>query len=72
MPTLPPIQPVVLAGGYGTRLWPLSRQLLPKQFLPLVSERSMLQEAVLRAFDPDTGALVGASDIRKDGLAIGY
>jgi len=40
---------VVLAGGYGTRLWPLSRQLLPKQFLPLVSERSMLQEAVVRA-----------------------
>jgi mannose-1-phosphate guanylyltransferase/mannose-6-phosphate isomerase len=45
----PPILPVVLAGGYGTRLWPLSRQLLPKQFLPLVSERSMLQEAVARA-----------------------
>lgn len=45
----PPILPVVLAGGYGTRLWPLSRQLLPKQFLPLVSEKSMLQEAVLRA-----------------------
>lgn len=49
MPTFPPILPVVLAGGYGTRLWPLSRQLLPKQFLPLVSEKSMLQEAVLRA-----------------------
>jgi mannose-1-phosphate guanylyltransferase/mannose-6-phosphate isomerase len=49
VPTLPPILPVVLAGGYGTRLWPLSRQLLPKQFLPLVSEASMLQEAVLRA-----------------------
>jgi mannose-1-phosphate guanylyltransferase/mannose-6-phosphate isomerase len=45
----PPILPVVLAGGYGTRLWPLSRQLLPKQFLPLVTERSMLQEAVARA-----------------------
>ncbi len=45
----PPVQPVILAGGYGTRLWPLSRQLLPKQFLPLVSEKSMLQEAVLRA-----------------------
>lgn len=43
------VLPVVLAGGYGTRLWPLSRQLLPKQFLPLVSESSMLQEAVLRA-----------------------
>jgi len=40
---------VVLAGGYGARLWPLSRQLLPKQFLPLVSEQSMLQEAVQRA-----------------------
>lgn len=49
MPISPPIVPVVLAGGYGTRLWPLSRQLLPKQFLPLVSEKSMLQEAVLRA-----------------------
>ena len=41
--------PVVLAGGYGTRLWPLSRQLRPKQFLPLLSERSMLQEASRRA-----------------------
>src|SRR3970040_3100565 len=43
------VQPVILAGGYGTRLWPLSRQLLPKQFLPLVSDGSMLQDAVLRA-----------------------
>jgi mannose-1-phosphate guanylyltransferase/mannose-6-phosphate isomerase len=49
MPTPPPILPVVLAGGYGTRLWPLSRQLLPKQFLPMVSQQSMLQEAVQRA-----------------------
>jgi mannose-1-phosphate guanylyltransferase/mannose-6-phosphate isomerase len=44
----PVVQPVILAGGYGTRLWPLSRKLLPKQFLTLVSERSMLQEAVSR------------------------
>ena len=49
MATSSSILPVVLAGGYGTRLWPLSRQLLPKQFLPLVSDRSMLQEAVQRA-----------------------
>ena len=49
MSTPSPILPVILAGGYGTRLWPLSRQLLPKQFLPLVSDRSMLQDAVLRA-----------------------
>jgi mannose-1-phosphate guanylyltransferase/mannose-6-phosphate isomerase len=40
--------PVVLCGGSGTRLWPLSRSHLPKQFLPLVSERTMLQETVMR------------------------
>ncbi|MEZ5530458.1 MAG: mannose-1-phosphate guanylyltransferase/mannose-6-phosphate isomerase, partial [Porticoccaceae bacterium] len=36
--------PVVMAGGSGTRLWPLSRQLYPKQFLPLMGGRTMLQE----------------------------
>ncbi|MDE2234785.1 MAG: mannose-1-phosphate guanylyltransferase/mannose-6-phosphate isomerase [Gammaproteobacteria bacterium] len=41
--------PVILSGGSGTRLWPLSRQLHPKQFLPLLSERSLLQETLLRA-----------------------
>jgi mannose-1-phosphate guanylyltransferase/mannose-6-phosphate isomerase len=40
--------PVVLCGGSGTRLWPLSRSYLPKQFLPLVSERTMLQETLSR------------------------
>ena len=40
--------PVVLSGGSGTRLWPLSRGQHPKQFLPLVSNHSMLQETVLR------------------------
>ncbi|HET9413416.1 MAG TPA: sugar phosphate nucleotidyltransferase, partial [Pseudolabrys sp.] len=40
--------PVILCGGPGTRLWPLSRSHLPKQFLPLVSERTMLQETVAR------------------------
>ena len=42
------IHPVILAGGSGTRLWPLSRRLHPKQFLPLLSDRTMLQETVLR------------------------
>jgi mannose-1-phosphate guanylyltransferase/mannose-6-phosphate isomerase len=42
------LHPVVLCGGAGSRLWPMSRQLLPKQFLPLVSERTMLQETVER------------------------
>lgn len=40
--------PIVLSGGSGSRLWPLSRTLLPKQFLPLVSERTMLQDTVSR------------------------
>jgi len=42
------IFPVVLSGGSGSRLWPLSRTLLPKQFLPLVSGKTMLQETLLR------------------------
>src|ERR1700716_653174 len=45
------IQPVILCGGTGTRLWPLSRRLLPKQFLPLVTERTLLQDTILRIAD---------------------
>lgn len=44
----PQIVPVILSGGSGTRLWPLSRSLYPKQFLPLASERTLLQETLLR------------------------
>jgi mannose-1-phosphate guanylyltransferase/mannose-6-phosphate isomerase len=40
--------PVVLSGGSGTRLWPLSRELYPKQLLPLVSKQTMLQDTALR------------------------
>ena len=47
----PKITPVILSGGSGTRLWPLSRALRPKQLLPLVSDKSMLQETVLRTAD---------------------
>jgi len=42
------IIPVILSGGSGTRLWPLSREQHPKQYLPLVSENTMLQETFLR------------------------
>ena len=41
------IIPIILAGGVGTRLWPLSRENYPKQFLRLVSRYSLLQETVL-------------------------
>jgi mannose-1-phosphate guanylyltransferase/mannose-6-phosphate isomerase len=45
------LHPVILSGGSGTRLWPLSRAQHPKQLLPLISERSLLQEAALRVAD---------------------
>lgn len=50
--------PVILSGGAGTRLWPLSRELYPKQLLPLTSERTMLQETALRLRGLDAGAPV--------------
>lgn len=40
---LPPIQTVILCGGSGTRLWPVSRQSLPKQFVPLIGNKSLLE-----------------------------
>jgi len=42
------IVPVILSGGSGTRLWPLSRQQYPKQFLTLLGNKSMFQETLLR------------------------
>ncbi len=47
-----PIIPILLAGGAGTRLWPVSRDALPKQFLPLIGDKSTYQETLLRVQDP--------------------
>ncbi|MEE3622458.1 mannose-1-phosphate guanylyltransferase/mannose-6-phosphate isomerase [Nitrospirillum sp. BR 11752] len=45
------ILPLILSGGSGTRLWPLSRELYPKQFLPLVDEVSLLQRTLRRCHE---------------------
>jgi len=47
------IRPVILSGGSGTRLWPLSRAAYPKQLMPLVGRLSLLQEAVTRVGAPE-------------------
>ena len=43
------VVPVILSGGSGTRLWPVSRESFPKQLWPLISARTMIQETALRA-----------------------
>lgn len=50
------IIPIILSGGAGTRLWPLSWGDHPKQFLPLVTERTMIQETLLRLKGLDIGS----------------
>ena len=50
--TCPKIHPVLLSGGAGARLWPMSREQYPKQLLNLTSDRSMIQETALRVADP--------------------
>lgn len=50
------IIPLILSGGAGTRLWPLSWGDHPKQFLPLVTKNSMIQETLLRLGSLDIDA----------------
>src|SRR5471030_1710351 len=46
------IIPLIMCGGAGTRLWPASREVRPKQFLPLFGARSTFQDTILRVSDP--------------------
>lgn len=71
------IHPVILCGGGGARLWPLSRKALPKPFLPLVSEESLFQQAIRRVAGDDRFAapMVVAAEAHGDlhlerGLAV--
>lgn len=69
--------PVILSGGSGTRLWPLSRKAYPKQFLDLCSNKSMLQETALRVthlHDPivvcnDAHRFVVAEQLSQEGIS---
>ena len=47
------IVPVIMCGGAGTRLWPVSRESMPKQFVPLVGQGSTFQQVLARIADPD-------------------
>ncbi len=60
------ITPVLLCGGSGTRLWPLSRKSFPKQFSKLTGEESLFQASILRFSGPAFGAplIVTADDFR--------
>src|ERR1019366_8451342 len=60
----------VLSGGSGTRLWPVSRESFPKQLWPLMSERSLLQDTVLRARGPEFAApIVGCNEALRSLIA---
>jgi len=52
------IQPVIMSGGAGTRLWPMSRKARPKQFLKLVTDKTMFQETALRVAPSEDAAFL--------------
>lgn len=52
------ITPVILCGGSGTRLWPLSRKSFPKQFVPLIDNKSLLQLTLERVSHPENARVI--------------
>ena len=73
------IVPVIMCGGAGTRLWPVSRESMPKQFVPLVGPGSTFQQVLARISDPDLFArpivitnadfrFVAAEQLRERGI----
>lgn len=62
------IRPVILCGGAGSRLWPVSTPAMPKPFLPLLGERTMLQMTAQRVADPATFSppVIVAAEAHRD------
>src|SRR5712671_2401311 len=61
------IVPVIMCGGAGTRLWPISRESMPKQFVPLVGPETTFQQVLARVSDPDLFArpiVITSADFR--------
>ncbi len=61
------IVPVIMCGGAGTRLWPASRETMPKQFIQLIGETSTFQETARRVSDPkvfDKPIIIAGNDVR--------
>ena len=48
---MPTVYPVIMAGGSGTRFWPLSRQLFPKQLLKIIGDETLIQQTMRRVRD---------------------
>lgn len=61
---MPPITPVILCGGSGERLWPLSRKSYPKQFIELVGNGSLFQQAATRLKDETAPLVITSEDYR--------
>jgi len=59
------ITPVILSGGSGTRLWPLSRNHLPKQFINLIGDTSPFQETILRLPEDASNPLVICNEVHR-------
>ena len=65
------IIPVIMCGGAGTRLWPVSRESMPKQFVPLIGAQSTFQQVLARIADPDLFARPIAASTRPSASSSG-